>query len=317
MSPKRAGGLFFLFVILHLLMLFLLNGIGRYIPEVYELIPSTLAAQAVILLPTLAFAMMTPAPFSRMFPFRRVKIRSALLTFLMMAGLFPAVGIVNYLTTFFAENVVESSIVTETAAYPMTTMLLLVGVLGPLCEEVVFRGYIYQSLRRSGRVTGSILLSGLLFGLMHMNLNQASYAFLIGIFLAALTRACGSLVLPILAHVSFNSFEVWMMYQTAELLPAETSESAGLFEIEEALSAAGDAQVLLGDNPLLLALPLLLIAGFGILVAFLCLRSIERLEKNPSAKEEAKFTEKPLFGIFTVLGILFSVIFMIWVEGYL
>ena len=128
-----------------------------------------------------------------------------------------------------------------------------------------------------------------------MNLNQASYAFFIGVFFALLTRAAGSLWPAILAHVSFNSFEVCLMYLTTELVLPQTEESYGFSEI----------------------LPLLLIVGAGILVALLCIRGIAKLEGCPQEKTEARFPKKPLFGIFTVAGVLFSVIFMLWAEGYL
>ena len=317
MSPKKAGVLFFLFVVLHVLTVVFLEGIGEYLPLVYELIPSTLLAQGIILLPTLAFALLTPARLSEIFPFRKVKIRTLFLTLVMMAGLFPAIGLINYLSTFFAENLVENTLVGEAVTYPLAVMILLIGVVGPVCEEVVFRGYVYQSLRRSGSVAGSVLLSGLFFGLMHMNLNQASYAFFIGVFFALLTRAAGSLWPAILAHVSFNSFEVCLMYLTAEFVLPQTEESYGFSEIEQVFPGGGDAQVLLGDNPLLLALPLLLIVGAGILIALLCIRGIAKLEGRPQEKTEARFQKKPLFGIFTVAGVLFSVIFMLWAEGYL
>ena len=61
-----------------------------------------------------------------------------------------------------------------------------------------------NSFRRSGNIFGAILLSGVLFALMHMNFNQAAYALLLGIMMALLAEAAGSTVAPFIMHFIFN-----------------------------------------------------------------------------------------------------------------
>lgn len=74
----------------------------------------------------------------------------------------------------------------------------------PIAEELLYRGIVYKRLRLLFDAMPAIVLSALLFGLMHVNLVQFLYAGLIGLFLAYLTESGGRLYLPILAHIAAN-----------------------------------------------------------------------------------------------------------------
>lgn len=58
----------------------------------------------------------------------------------------------------------------------------------------------------------AMLLSSMIFALMHMNFNQAAYAFVIGIAMVLLMEATGSIWSSILVHVTFNTQQVCLMY---------------------------------------------------------------------------------------------------------
>ena len=60
------------------------------------------------------------------------------------------------------------------------SMFLYVGILAPISEELIFRGWVLRALRPYGK-RFSIVASALLFGLFHGNLLQAPYAFLVGL----------------------------------------------------------------------------------------------------------------------------------------
>lgn len=62
------------------------------------------------------------------------------------------------------------------------SMFLYAGVLAPVWEEILFRGYIQSKLRHFGR-TFAIVWTAFLFGMFHGNLIQAPFAFLTGLVL--------------------------------------------------------------------------------------------------------------------------------------
>ncbi len=100
-------------------------------------------------------------------------------------------------------------------------------MLAPLCEEVIFRGAILRALRRwgmekkrkaedelgapSGLTVGrvewmAIIISALLFAIIHLNPAQMPHAFLLGVLMSWLTLRSNSIVPSFFIHWINNSF---------------------------------------------------------------------------------------------------------------
>ena len=92
------------------------------------------------------------------------------------------------------------------AAFPI--QLIALGILIPICEELVFRGLIYQRLKASGTVTSAMLYSAFVFGLMHGNVIQMLYGFFLGLMLAWIYERYASVWAPVTAHMIMNIFSV-------------------------------------------------------------------------------------------------------------
>nr|MCR5556744.1 CPBP family intramembrane metalloprotease [Butyrivibrio sp.] len=92
----------------------------------------------------------------------------------------------------------------------------------PFIEEIVFRGVMLQTFQRTGRILGSIIVSSLMFGMIHMNFNQFGYGTVMGIMLALLVEATGSVLASFIAHAFFNTLEVVMMYANRDVLENAT-----------------------------------------------------------------------------------------------
>lgn len=96
--------------------------------------------------------------------------------------------------------------VTETFdMLPLSVVLLGACILGPVCEELLFRGLLAGRLARYGQKPAA-LVSALLFGLYHANVSQFFYAFALGLLLAYAYFYTGSLKAPILLHMLFNFY---------------------------------------------------------------------------------------------------------------
>ena len=91
-------------------------------------------------------------------------------------------------------------------------VFILMGVVAcigaPLAEEVVFRGYIYTMVKRMAGLPLAVILSGLLFGAVHMNLVALLPLTVLGIILALSYEYTGSLWAPIAIHFCFNAATV-------------------------------------------------------------------------------------------------------------
>lgn len=76
----------------------------------------------------------------------------------------------------------ESQIESSTAISVTFSMLLYAAFLGPIVEEIIFRGAVLQTLKQYGKGF-AIIVSALLFGVSHMNLTQGLFAFIVGLIL--------------------------------------------------------------------------------------------------------------------------------------
>lgn len=94
----------------------------------------------------------------------------------------------------------------------VVVLVVCVGILASIGEEVVFRGMVYRRVRSYFGVLPAILLSAALFGIYHGNVLQFVYAFFMGLLFAALYEKTGSIYAPIAAHVSANVFSILYPY---------------------------------------------------------------------------------------------------------
>ena len=82
--------------------------------------------------------------------------------------------------------------------------LVGIGLIIPVCEELLFRGLLYMRMRQFMNVNYAILLSALIFAFIHGNIIQGVYAFIIGIIAAWFYEKYGSLKAPLLIHIAAN-----------------------------------------------------------------------------------------------------------------
>ena len=97
-----------------------------------------------------------------------------------------------------------SSTVTEGTSGPPLEKLLSIALVAPIAEELLFRGAIYGSFKRTSRPIVAIAASCAIFGLMHQDPVWIIYAFLMGLGLTLALDAYSTLLAPILLHMAFN-----------------------------------------------------------------------------------------------------------------
>lgn len=82
--------------------------------------------------------------------------------------------------------------------------LVLYGVLSPFAEEAVFRGLIFNRMKRCFHYGIALVVSSLLFGCYHGNLVQAVYGSLLGLLIAYTYEKYKSFAAPVLFHAVAN-----------------------------------------------------------------------------------------------------------------
>lgn len=78
--------------------------------------------------------------------------------------------------------------------------LILYGIVSPVAEEAVFRGVMYNRMKRCFDYRLAMVLSALLFGCYHGNMVQAIYGSLLGVLMAYVYEKYQSFGAPVLFH---------------------------------------------------------------------------------------------------------------------
>ena len=269
-----------------------------------SILANNFLSESVVLIPAVAAVLYSGEKLSTLIPFHKIKLTSALMIPLYVLALFPLVSLVNYVSMLFVENTV-SSIADQLLDMPLWMMILSIGIFGPFVEEIVFRGVMLQSFQRTGRIIGSIIISSLMFGMIHMNFNQFGYGTVMGIMLALLVEATGSVLASFIAHAFFNTLEVVMMYSNKDVLEDATSIAESY--LDGRMSDMMVDVIYIGY--------LLLMAVIFTVIAMFIVRKIakneQRLEFFSSIKHSGRQGHK-LVTIPLILAMVIAVIYMIY-----
>lgn len=92
--------------------------------------------------------------------------------------------------------------------------LVLVAILPAICEEFLHRGVLLQGIRSMG-YKRAIVISGILFGLIHFSITQTIYATVIGILLGFVAIASKSIIPAIIIHFTNNFISLYLSYASA------------------------------------------------------------------------------------------------------
>ncbi|HJP28023.1 MAG TPA: CPBP family intramembrane glutamic endopeptidase [Dehalococcoidia bacterium] len=96
----------------------------------------------------------------------------------------------------------------EKAGGSIVVTIVLAGILGPIAEEIFFRGYVLPGLIKRFGIGRSLLLSSLMFGLFHIDLGAIVPTFVLGLALGWVYLKTGSIWPAIFAHGLHNTVAV-------------------------------------------------------------------------------------------------------------
>lgn len=138
-----------------------------------------------------------------------IGIKSILACFGTVVGLYFAINAGFILAERFFPSVIEQYVqLIESSGITNNFLIQVVYAiaLGPILEELCLRGVTFGLLEKSGiKPFFVILISGILFGVMHLNLVQGIYAAFLGFMLGYIRYKYRSLYFTVFTHILFNS----------------------------------------------------------------------------------------------------------------
>ena len=216
---RRTVNHVFLWIILYNLLVMVISGIVTAAGGTFglESLIATLAGSALVYLLTLKRWPISLSSGRKMTGGSFLALFSLLcLTQMITTGIMAAVD---------ASGASGTSIDLGTMTVPM---IIYVGLTGPVCEELIYRGFTAGNLKRHGKIF-AIVLSALAFGLMHMNLTQFVAGFLSGLVLGyifveysigwtILVHVINNLVLSTLPGIAFSGTAQEYAYGTVNVI---------------------------------------------------------------------------------------------------
>ena len=131
-------------------------------------------------------------------------------------------GIVfSFLTPATSNQMALNELVEMTGRQELLYLLLITCLLGPITEELVYRGVLMNTFLKDSPWYGDVLLSACVFGYVHVSDGITPLAFFIyasgGAIVAFLYRKTHSLYYPILLHIMINILAFWDLWMILKI----------------------------------------------------------------------------------------------------
>lgn len=198
----------------------------------------------------------------------------------------------------FVTNIVES---------PYIVLLLLIAVLPAITEEITIRGIVLSGYEDKN-IYLSCIITGLLFGIMHLDPQQFLYATVLGVILALVVRITNSIFASILMHFLINGTSITLqkllsLVTQSDLIVEQSTEiSLKSFEMQEKVFMAGFYGIIA--------------LAFGIVVYFIIKKLVD-LNIKRGVVNKSEFSVKynksneNVFNISFIFIIIFYLLYMI------
>lgn len=244
-NPLSYSALFLTLVLVHIGLSFFVSLLGIKIH--ISFLGGLILSELTILVPGLIWILFNNSSKSFL-GFNKIKISTALMCIVLAYLIMPLTALINLVSQFFTTNA-AASMSTDIVEYNFFLMLLIVGILGPATEEFVFRGILFRGMNKFAGGIMAALVSGFMFGILHLNLNQFLYAFFLGLIFATVNYVTDSIIPSMVMHIVINSHNVILMYASLGLY-----SKMGM-NIDD-LSAVADNDMLYGAVAVFLVLSL-------------------------------------------------------------
>lgn len=191
--------------------LLLLIYVGSFLTVKYK-VYGILFQQAMILTLPLCYAYYIKADFKKLFSLKLPNIKSILVSIIMGMGGFMFMLVAAQVLS----KLVPSSLEQVNANFefmkdtPFLLLVLVIAVFPAIGEELLFRGFVYQSFRSKSKVITAVLASSAIFGIYHMSFIKFFTTAILGIVFAIALEYSNSIYIGMMMHFCNNAFSIFV-----------------------------------------------------------------------------------------------------------
>lgn len=284
MFSARKGNLFSLMFVLHFILAsFIVVYLSQYVFHISKEIHQIALSQIfLVLFPILYYFIFVKTPIKDTLRINKTNPLNFLLAALLAIFVMPSIMLINLISQFFVKQALTDTLA-NIGDYNYFYVILVIAVFPAVFEEMIARGIILSHFRHRNYLIAS-LMSGFFFGMMHLNINQFLYAFVLGFLFAIVVHLTGSIYCSMLMHFIINSVNASLAYIVSS-------------DIFKAFTEAQSVNTLdLTQNELLFqALPIVFfLAIISLPIVFLILYGIVSLNE----KTKLVFKQSPSYAFF-------------------
>lgn len=208
------------------------SGVGKAIDSyTWRLVFS----QFILFAPAMIYFATDKQSYAQAVRLKKMKISSVLWVILFCVLMRPALSLISAISLLYSRNYTVGYMSQLTGQKSIPVALTVVALIPCIVEESIFRGVFYNEYSKV-RPRTAIFMSALMFGLVHGNLNQFTYAFAMGVVFALVIEATDSILSSMVIHFISNGLSILMLYAINIILPK-------IGELRDAAIAAGDKTV--------------------------------------------------------------------------
>ena len=202
---------FILEIVIALAVGTLLNVIGNVAGISVPTYMHVLALDICLLIPVFAYTIKKGDSIVEALGFKEIKVATFFQTILLVIVVSPMAMFANVLSQFFVPNTMVQG-VDQFASESVGLTLVATVLCAPVVEEIVCRGFFTNRLNKIMSFTAAAIISALMFGALHMNINQFCYATVLGLIFAYTNRASGSIFTSMIMHIVFNGYNMALLF---------------------------------------------------------------------------------------------------------
>ncbi len=158
------------------------------------------------LTPAIIYLLITKSSFKDTLKLNKLHWQDTLLIILLAFIVQPVMTFFSLISTFFFNNEVGSFIY-EITSTPYILLVGLVALLPSITEEITIRGIVLSGYENKNKYVAAII-TGLFFGIFHLDAQQFLYATVLGFVFALVVRITNSIYSSMIMHFIINGTSV-------------------------------------------------------------------------------------------------------------
>ena len=187
------------------------------------------------IVPAIIYVIVTKANIKETFRLNVIPIKQFGIVLLIGLACYPFMGCLGGISSMFFNNNV-GDFVDSISTTPLPILLLLIALMPAITEEITMRGIVLSGYDNKTKFKAA-LMSGILFGIFHLDAQQFLYAAALGFVLAYVVRVTNSIFASMTIHFMVNSIS---MILSSILLNFNSDVSSNVEEVNLATLSFND-----------------------------------------------------------------------------